>query len=89
MARRGAPGIITVGNRHEWPREFWGSKDWEDEDRLQAQLGNTSLGASPIVPPPGPQSSFGLFAKPRRARPDARAEAVDRLLEELGVRPRR
>jgi hypothetical protein len=103
MARKGVPGIITVGNREEWPREYWGSKDWEDEeayvaaqnpkrqerkdaarDRLSQELDN-----SVVIPPPGPQSAVTtLFPKPRRAGVDARAEAVDKLLEKHGVRPR-
>jgi hypothetical protein len=86
MSRRGAPGIISVGNRHEWPRSCWGSRDWEDEDRLQAQLGGSE--ASPVVPPPGPTSAVTtLFPKPpRRGVGGAQSRAVDKLLEELDIR---
>ena len=82
MARRGKPGIISVGNRHEWPREFWGSRDWEDEDRLQAHLGK-ELETSVVMPPPGPQlsSGFTLLPKPsRREAASAHSRAVDRVI---------
>lgn len=83
---RGKPGIVTVGDRHEWPREFWGSKDWEDEERLHANPGR-ELEAWGVIPPPGPQPSFGLFAKPRRREANARSDAVDKLIEKaLGPR---
>jgi hypothetical protein len=78
---RGRPGIITVGDRREWPRECWGWKDWEDEERLQATLGR-DLGASPVIPPPGPQPSFDPFPKPRgREARGARSRAVEKLIE--------
>ena len=88
MARKGAPGIISVGNRHEWPRECWGSRDWEDEERLQARLAvGQELGNSPVVPPPGPVSSFSPLSKPReREVRGARSRAVDRLIQKLGPR---
>lgn len=87
MARKGAPGIISVGNRHEWPREYWGSKDWADEERLQARLAvGQELGNSGVIPPPGPQPSFGLFPKPTRRGAGAQSRAVDKLLEKFGVR---
>jgi hypothetical protein len=87
MARRGRPGILSVGNRHEWPREFWGSKDWANEDRLQAQLGSEPA-TSFVIPPPGPKSAVTtLFPKPSRPEAGgARSRAVDRLLETLGIR---
>jgi hypothetical protein len=85
---RGKPGIISVGNRHEWPREFWGSEDWEAEDRLQAALG-IEPGMPVVVPPPGPKSAVTtLFPKPPRRREvgSARSRAVDKLLDRLGIR---
>jgi hypothetical protein len=84
MARKGAPGIVTVGNRHEWPREFWGSRDWQDEERLQDQLQQGKELGSLVIPPPSPPvaSGFTLFPKPRkREAVSARSRAVDRLIE--------
>jgi hypothetical protein len=84
MARRGVPGVVTVGRRSEYPRSTWGWRDWEDEERLQAQLGKEPAGASVVVPPPGPQiaSGFTLFPKPnRREDAGARSRAVDRLIQ--------
>lgn len=84
---RGRPGIISIGNRHEWPREWWGSRDWEDEDRLQAKL-SKPLGESGVIPPPGPQPSFSVFAKPRgREAASFESRAVDGLIEKA-LRPR-
>jgi hypothetical protein len=90
MARKGVPGIISCGNRHEWPRSMWGWKDWQDEDRLQAKLGmGVELGNSVVVPPPGPQSAMTtpFPPKPRRRREagGAQSRAVDKLLDELGI----
>jgi hypothetical protein len=85
---RGKPGIFSIGNRHEWPREFWGSKDWEDEERLQSNPAE-ALETWGVIPPPGPQvsPSFSLFPRKRPAR-DARGRGVDKLLDELGIEPR-
>jgi hypothetical protein len=82
MARRGKPGIVTVGNRHEFPRSEWGSEDWLREDELQAKLGK-SLGDSVVTPPPGPSSTVTtLFPKRRRrAGTSAMSDAVDALVE--------
>jgi hypothetical protein len=80
MARKGAPGIIAVGNRHEWPREFWGSRDWEDEDQLQAQLNSSDLGSG-VVPPPLPQPISYFPKSRRRATASVRSDAVDKLIE--------
>jgi hypothetical protein len=86
MPRKGVPGVITVGNRREWPSSAWGWKDWEDEERLQARL-NNEIGKSVVTPPPGPEiaSGFSLFAKPRGKSRGARSDAVDKLLDELGI----
>jgi hypothetical protein len=90
MARKGMPGIITVGNRREWARETWGWLDWQREDEPQAKLSmGQGLGNSVVVPPSGPQSSFGLFPKPKprgREFRGAQSRGVDKLLEELGIR---
>jgi hypothetical protein len=80
---RGKPGIISVGNRHEWPTEFWGWRDWEAEEA--AQRWARPVDPTPVVPaplrtiPPG----FRLHAGPNRS-PDR--GQVDRLLEKLGIR---
>ena len=68
MARKGMPGIITVGNRREWPRETWGWLDWQREDELQAQArwqGDQSVGRRPTtaanpsqLTSPGPTPAF-------------------------------
>jgi hypothetical protein len=66
MPRKGVPGIITVGNRREWPRETWGWKDWQDEEASEIAR-NPELNPTVAAPPPGPQiaSGFSLFPKPR------------------------
>jgi hypothetical protein len=79
---RGVPGVVTCGDRREYPREAWGWKDWEDEERLQAQLGK-EMGNTPVIPPPGPQSAVtSLYVKPRgRERRGVQSRAVDKLIE--------
>jgi hypothetical protein len=80
---RGRPGIISVGNRHEWPTEFWGWRDWEDAER--AQRWARPAGAEPVIPEPlrTVPAGFRLYTKPSRSRDRGQ---VDRLLEKLGVR---
>jgi hypothetical protein len=84
---RGKPGIISVGNRHEWPRSLWGWKDWQAEE--QAQRWAQPADPAPVVPEPlhTIAPGFGLYRTP--SRPRGRGREVDRLLEKLGVQPRR
>ncbi|MBA2707501.1 MAG: hypothetical protein H0U59_06835 [Gemmatimonadaceae bacterium] len=87
MARKGFPGIKTVGNRREYPSEVWGYEDWEAEERFQNQLGtNREIGKSAVIPPPNPQiaAGFSLYTRPRAG--NARSRGVDALLEQHGFR---
>ena len=89
MARRGKPGVITVGDRRLYPRSEWGHADWEAEDRLEIKLSGKQQEMLMGLPPPGPQisSGFRLFPKPEgREAASARSRGVDRLLKKLGVR---
>lgn len=82
--KRGRPGVVSVGNRREFPREQWGWKDYEDEANMLASL--PKLDVKPVyqpdvLAPPG----FTLFPE-RRPRHDARSPYVTALLKNLGVR---
>lgn len=90
-----------VKGRMQPPRWYSTSqKDWNAEDwRLAKKAGEVrktpydpppfepdqSMG---VIPPPGPQPSFSVFAKPRRrATSSARSDAIDKLIEkQLGPR---
>jgi hypothetical protein len=82
MSRR---GIISVGNRHQWPVEFWGSRDHFEESLEAGAL------ARPLPHAPGgqpPELKFSLF--PERVEDGVRSKAVDELIEKhTGRRPRR
>jgi hypothetical protein len=81
---RGKPGILSVGNRHEWPREEWGWLDWQREEEAQRRLKSLSrppVQQSPFLCPGG----FELNAKPTGR--DARGRGVDAMLKKLGIRP--
>jgi hypothetical protein len=95
---RGVPGIISVGNREEWPRELWGSQDWTDEEaflaareqerRTREEAARAVLGKElrndVVLPPPGPRvaAGFSLFAKPR-PRGRERMSAQSRAVDRL------
>jgi hypothetical protein len=71
--------------RREWPREYWGWRDWQDEDRLQAKLGADE--ALPIIPPAPTRAVVTLFTEQRgREVRSAQSRGVDALLKKLGVR---
>ena len=83
----------------DFPKKWWTPVDWaqwEKEGRpkvprdmeLPSPPRTQELGNSPVIPPPGPQSSFGLFPKPRgRDARGARSRAVDAVIEKA-LRPR-
>ena len=67
--------IISVGNRHEWPVELWGTRD-----HLEESLETGAIGAPlPHAPPRAPgEMRFSLF--PERIVGGARSKAVDELI---------
>ena len=82
-----------------FPKKWWTAVDWEcwekagrprvpREMELPSLTPAKELGNTPVIPPPGPQPSFGLFAKPRRREArNAQSRAVDGLIEKaLGLR---
>ena len=77
----GKPGIVSVGNRREWPPELWGSRDWEDEARTQQPLGRV-----PVAQPRYLFQGFGSAAAEReRAQEERRRVAADVALVRAGV----
>ena len=81
-----------------YPQKSWVEADWQAWEKagrprvprdmaLQPRL-EQELGNSAVIPPPGPKSAVTtLFPKPRRRREiGARSRAVDRWLEEFGIR---
>ena len=81
-----------------FPKKWWTAVDWEAWEKagrprvpreidLETPPG-PALGNSVVIPPPGPQPSFGLFAKPRRREgAGAQSRAVDKVIEKaLGPR---
>jgi hypothetical protein len=87
---RGKPGIITVGNRHEWPRSEWGHEDWVAEEAFE-RLYQRPMGDQVVIPPPAyelPRNFGGLYGNPK-AESDAdarRRRDADRALKHWGVR---
>jgi hypothetical protein len=69
MARKGVSAVVTVGNRRESPREAWGWRDWEDEERLQLKLTSKQTDMLASVRPPGSQLAAGFTLFPRRRKP--------------------
>ena len=76
-----------------YPQNSWSEADWRDwekhgrpaiprESRLPLPQ-YQPRGDSVAIPPPGPQPSFGLFARPRRREASAQSHAVDRLIEKV------
>ena len=78
--------IITLGDDwYRWPREFWGTKDWERYRASQARLpAGTEIPPVPLHTP----VSIGLHGDAEAERNRRRREA-DRILEQHGLRPRR
>jgi hypothetical protein len=79
-------GIISLGKQwYEFPPEYWGSADRAKAAAFQPrELGNLAA-VTPL-----PQLAGGWFrSKPRRGSNNATSRAVDALLEDIGVRPRR
>jgi hypothetical protein len=80
---KGKPGIISVGDRHEWPREEWGSRDWEEHEA--AQRLSEPLDVPPVVKPPHLlPAGFELHPK-KPSRDDERSRTADRVLEQHGI----
>jgi len=77
-------GIVSVGRRGEYPREFWGPVDFEAErrdfERLEAPLTHAPGGTQPEL-------RFSIFPTP--ARGGARSRAIDALLAANGISSRR
>jgi hypothetical protein len=75
--------VLSVGKLGDYPPSAWGT-----HDKL-AMLDGTGLGktANVIAPPAQPTLGFRLFEPPTVG--GARAKAVDDMLDQLGVRPRR
>jgi hypothetical protein len=69
-------GVTSLGReRHLYPREFWGSSDFEDE-RQEMDRGGAPLPHAPGGPPP--ELKFSLFETPITG--GARGRAVDELV---------
>jgi hypothetical protein len=83
-----------------YPKKNWVEADWQAWEKagrpkvpshLELQPPPArELGNSPVIPPPGPTSAMTtLFPKPRGKRRGARSDAIDALLDDLGVPSRR
>jgi len=86
------PKIISIGDDYrQYPKRFWGTRDKARaaaEARASAQL--RAVQPLPGKSVPGDPSAFRLYGHGgERGRDEARARRVDRLLGELGIRPRR
>ena len=83
MAR--ADEVVTVGlDWRQWPPSTWGSRD-----RAQALIeSQRESGIMPLAVAPLPRLSPG-FTKPRARGRGARSDAIDALLDDLGVPSRR
>ena len=78
-------GIISVGDRHRYPRDVWGYRDHEREREEMDRIGQP-LPHTPGGPPP--ELKFSLF--PERVEDGVRSKAVDELVERYtGRRARR
>jgi hypothetical protein len=80
----GNPKIVTVGNRHEHPREWWGDADWRAEIREQARRISQPL--APLAPPAS-TLALPLYGKPESRR-ERHARILDARLAALGIEPR-
>ena len=81
-------GIISIGDDfRRWPRKFWGSRDREVADALDAQTRRLRE-TGPLLPPPPNLVSFSLY-EDRQGDRDRRRREIDRLLEKHGLIPRR
>jgi len=87
----GKPGIISVGeDRYDWPRELWGSRDWQEEAKLQSLLEQRpSVVQANVLLPAG----FRLVEErdERRARlveerDERRARLADEALRRYGLK---
>lgn len=78
--------IISVGDDwYRWPREFWGTRDWERFRQSHRRLPTAAeMPPAPLHTP----VSFSLHRDPEADR-DRRRREVDRVLEQHGIRPRR
>jgi hypothetical protein len=85
-----------------YPKKHWVEADWQAWERagrpkvpphLELQPPPPrELGTSPLIPPPGPQSAVTTLFPPKPRKREiggSRSRAVDRLLDELGIRGRR
>jgi hypothetical protein len=77
-------GIVSIGNRREWPVEFWGPRDHEAE-RLEMEALRRPLPLAPGDPPP--ELKFSLFEPPILG--GVRSRAIDELIAKHTGRRRR
>jgi hypothetical protein len=85
----GHPGIESIGDRHEWPTDYWGWRDWSDETRARSE----AIGyATPTAPGDLDVGRFSLYDRPKPppAVPERRHQSarIDALLAAVGIRPR-
>lgn len=80
------PKIISLGDDwRSWPQELWGSRDWQEHmDEQRRGLGKTA-GVQPATQPG--ELRFGLF--PARVEGGARSQGIDKMLDSLGIGPKR
>jgi hypothetical protein len=84
-----------------YPRKFWVAEDWQAWEKAGRPHLPPEMDSPPsfepalsqsmgVIPPPGPQPSFGLFPKPRRREATTgQSRAVAHVIEKaLGPRSR-
>ena len=81
--------IISLGDDYEaFPREHWGTKDWQRHDALK-EMSRRVSSTAPLPTAPLPAPRVNPLSKDVEGDARRRRLEVDRLLEKHGLVPRR